>query len=77
MQAFHNHVIGQHLFRVFAVDHLPDAVAAALTIPLATEWHRIVFAADAYWRGETHRLCDRPSGLIRLIDFLQDEGEGI
>ena len=57
-----------------ARDHLPDAVAAALTIPLATEWHRVTFAADGYWRGETHRLCDRPAGLIRLIDELIDLG---
>ena len=57
-----------------ARDHLPDAVAAALTIPLATEWHRVTFAPDGYWRGETHRLCDRPAGLIRLIDELIDLG---
>ena len=55
-----------------ARDHLPDAVAAALTIPLATDWHRVTFAPDSYWRGETHRLCDRPAGLIRLIDELID-----
>jgi hypothetical protein len=57
-----------------ARDHLPDAVAAALTIPLATDWHRVTFAPDAYWRGETHRLGDRPAGLIRLIDELIDLG---
>jgi predicted acylesterase/phospholipase RssA len=51
-------------------DYLPDAVAAALSIPLATDPHEIVFAADAYWRGETHRLCDRPSALMRLLDEL-------
>jgi hypothetical protein len=28
----------------------------------------VTFAPDAYWRGETHRLCDRPDGLIRLLD---------
>ena len=55
-----------------ARDHVPDAVAAALTIPLATEFHPIAFAPDAYWRGETHRLCDRPAALIRLIDELID-----
>ena len=55
-----------------AREHVPDAVAAALTIPLATEWHEVTFAADGYWRGETHRLCDRPAGLIRLIDELID-----
>lgn len=53
-----------------ARDYLPDAVAAALSIPLATEWHTATFAADGYWRGETHRLCDRPAGLIRVIDEL-------
>ena len=57
-----------------ARDYLPDAVAAALTIPLATDWHSLTFAPDAYWRGETHRLCDRPAGLIRLIDELIDLG---
>src|SRR6185503_12354738 len=57
-----------------ARDHLPDAVAAALSIALATDWHSVTFAADGYWRGETHRLCDRPAGLIRLIDELIDLG---
>jgi hypothetical protein len=55
-----------------ARDHLPDAVAAALTVPLATEWHQVTFAADAYWRGETHRVGDRPGSLIRLVDELID-----
>lgn len=54
--------------------HLSDAVAAALTLPLASDWHRTTFAADSYWRGETHRLCDRPGALIRLIDELIDLG---
>jgi Patatin-like phospholipase len=57
-----------------ARDHLPDAVAGALTIPLVTEWHTVTFAPDAYWRGETHRVCDRPASLIRLIDELIDLG---
>jgi hypothetical protein len=57
-----------------AREYLPDAVAAALSIPLATESRAVTFAPDAYWRGETHRLCDRPAGLIRLIDELIDLG---
>ena len=57
-----------------ARDHLPDAVAAALSIPLATDWHAMTFAADGYWRGETHRVADRPAALIRLIDELIDLG---
>jgi hypothetical protein len=55
-------------------DHLADAVAASLTIPLMTEAHPMTFAPDSYWRGETHRLCDRPASLIRLIDELIDVG---
>ena len=55
-------------------DHLVDAVAGALAVPIATDPHSIVFSADAYWRGETHRLCDRPSSLARLLDELADLG---
>jgi hypothetical protein len=55
-------------------DYLADAVAAALTVPLATEMHPVSFAADSYWRGETHRLCDRPAALIRLLDELIELG---
>jgi predicted acylesterase/phospholipase RssA len=53
-----------------ARDHLTDAVAASLTIPLATDLHTIRFAADAYWRGEAHRVCDRPASLARLVEEL-------
>jgi predicted acylesterase/phospholipase RssA len=53
-----------------AREHLPDAVAASLAVPLATEVHAIRFAPDGYWRGETHRLCDRPASLARIIDEL-------
>jgi hypothetical protein len=55
-------------------DHLPDAIASALAVPLATDWHKMTFAPDAYWRGETHRVGDRPAGLIRLVDELIDLG---
>ncbi len=55
-------------------DYLADAVAGALAIPLAGEAHTVTFAADSYWRGETHRLCDRPAGLIRLVDELIELG---
>lgn len=51
-------------------DHLADAIAGALTLPLATGFHLLRFAPDAYWRGETHRLCDRPGALLRLFDEL-------
>jgi hypothetical protein len=55
-------------------DHLADAVAAALTIPIATESHPIRFAPDSYWRGETHRLVDRPAALGRVLEELVDLG---
>jgi hypothetical protein len=55
-------------------DHLADAVAAALTLPLASDWRTVTFAPDSYWRGETHRLCDRPAALVRLVDELIDLG---
>jgi hypothetical protein len=57
-----------------ARDYLADAVAAALTVPVASDVHTITFAPDAYWRGETHRLCDRPASLVRLLDELVDLG---
>jgi hypothetical protein len=55
-------------------EHLADAIAASLSIALATDPHATTFAPDSYWRGETHRLCDRPAGLIRLMDELIDLG---
>lgn len=53
-----------------ARDHLADAVAGALTVPLATDLHDVHFAPDGYWRGETHRLCDRPGSLERILQEL-------
>jgi hypothetical protein len=49
-------------------DVLLDAVAGALAIPWATDAPFIPFAPESYWRGETHRLSDRPAGLIRLLE---------
>ena len=46
-----------------ARDHAFDALAAALALPVATEPHLATFAAEGPWRGETHRLCDRPGSL--------------
>lgn len=57
-----------------ARDHLADGVAGALTIPLASDPHEIHFEPDAYWRGETHRLCDRPGSLERLLQELAELG---
>jgi hypothetical protein len=48
-------------------DHAFDALAAALALPVATEPHLVTFSAEGPWRGETHRLCDRPGSLDRLL----------
>lgn len=53
-----------------ARDHLPDGVAGSLAIALATDPHDLAFAPDEYWRGETHRVCDRPASVARLVDEL-------
>jgi hypothetical protein len=47
-------------------------VAGALTVPIATDTRSVTFAPDGYWRGETHRLCDRPGSLARILDELVD-----
>ncbi len=53
-----------------ARDHLADTVAAALTLPLANEFHDLQFSPESYWRGERHRVCDRPAALERIVDEL-------
>jgi hypothetical protein len=51
-----------------AREYLADVVAAALTIPVVSEPGTLTFAADAFWRGETHRVCDRPAIVARVLD---------
>lgn len=51
-------------------EHLADAIEASLAIPLVTEPHAITFQSDSYWRGETHRVCDRAGSLQRLVEEL-------
>ena len=55
-------------------DHVADAIAGALTVPLATDVHEMRLAPEGYWRGETHRVCDRPGSLTRLLEELADLG---
>src|SRR5262249_4918623 len=54
--------------------HVADAIAAAASGPRLTEPHAMTFAPESYWRGETHRVCDRPGSLARLLDELADLG---
>ncbi len=55
-------------------DHAMDALAACLSIPVATEPHLMRFKIDSYWRGETHRVCDRPEAVGRLIAEVAESG---
>jgi hypothetical protein len=43
-------------------------VSAALTPPVGADPTSVRFAADGHWRGEAHRLCDRPGILHRLCE---------
>lgn len=45
-----------------------DVLAASLSLPGVTDSRLVSFAPDAYWRGETHRLTDRPGSLSRLLE---------
>lgn len=47
---------------------LADVVAAALTLPGVSDERLVRFASDSYWRGETHRLADRPASIGRLLE---------
>jgi hypothetical protein len=55
-------------------DHLMDALAASLAIPVATDPHLLKFSAEGPWRGETHRVCDRPGALDRLLEEVAAAG---
>jgi hypothetical protein len=57
-----------------ARDHVVDAMDAALALPLAVDPHLLSFAPEGPWRGETHRVCDRPGSLPRLIEEVSAAG---
>ena len=43
-------------------------------MPVGTEPHLVRFAPDGPWRGETHRVCDRPGSLSRLLEEVAAAG---
>jgi hypothetical protein len=45
-----------------------DVLAASLSVPGVCDPRLVEFAPDAYWRGETHRLIDRPAAFGRLLE---------
>jgi hypothetical protein len=55
-------------------DHAMDVLAASQRLPVVTEPWPVTFAPESYWRGETHRWCDRPGGLARVLEEVQAAG---
>jgi hypothetical protein len=51
-----------------ARDHLVDVLHASLSVAGLTEPMIVRFATDSYWRGEAHRIVDRPAALSRLLE---------
>ena len=48
-------------------DIVIDLLGAALAPAIGAEAHPVAFPMDGYWAGETHRACDRPGILGRLL----------
>jgi hypothetical protein len=57
-----------------ARDQSLPALAGALAIPGLTDPPLMLFAAESHWRGEAHRLCDRPGALARLLEEVEAAG---
>lgn len=55
-------------------DMVFDAVGGALSVPLMTEPGTLRHALEGYWRGETHRIHDRPGAIVRLLEELSAAG---
>jgi hypothetical protein len=43
-------------------------LSGACRLPVVTAPAMIQFAVDTFWRGERHRVCDRPELATRLVD---------
>ena len=48
-------------------DVVVDLLDGALTPALGAEAHACPLPSDGYWAGETHRTCDRPGMVARLL----------
>ncbi len=53
---------------------LVDVLSGALTLPGVSEPHAMRFSTDSVWRGEVHRLADRPAALSRLLEEAASAG---
>jgi hypothetical protein len=57
-----------------AREMLADVLLGAVSIPPVTEPHRMSFLPASHWRGETHRVCDRPDSVPRLLEEVHRAG---
>jgi hypothetical protein len=55
-------------------EYVIDALAAALALPAGIEPPLLRYPVDGPWRGEAHRLCDRPGALPRLLEEVAAAG---
>jgi hypothetical protein len=55
-------------------EHAFDLINAAVTPPLVCDPALVKFSSESFWRGETHRLCDRPGLSIRLLEEVAAAG---
>ena len=53
---------------------LVDFLVGAARLPIANAPHELEFPADSYWRGERHRVSDRPELALRLVDEIAATG---
>jgi hypothetical protein len=53
---------------------LMSFLAGALRLPVVTAPAVVPFAADSFWQGERHRVCDRRELVLRLVDELAGIG---
>jgi hypothetical protein len=54
--------------------HVVDAIGGALAVPWLAEPHVIRFDPAGFWRGESHRICDRPAAIVRLLEEVSAAG---
>jgi hypothetical protein len=57
-----------------AREHVIDVIGAGLTPALLCDPQLMTFTPDSFWRGETHRLCDRPGSIARLLEEVAEAG---
>jgi hypothetical protein len=51
-----------------------DFLLGALRPPIVVPPQAVQFPMDSYWRGELHRLCDRPELPVRLLEEMAGVG---